>query len=111
MLGSSKMLFFCLLSTTDAGLWIALPKEASLTWQLAPFCDQAEENIQHILLTSCEFARQVWTLIFQKFKLYAARATESTSCFYGWWYRTLTSVPNQVNTSSRHVCLQGRSGP
>ena len=36
MLGSSKMLFFCLLSTTDAGLWIALPKEASLTWQLAP---------------------------------------------------------------------------
>jgi len=43
------------------------------------------------------FARQVWTLIFQKFKLYAERATESTSCFYGWWYRTLTSVPKEMH--------------
>jgi hypothetical protein len=41
-------LTFGLLSTTDAGLGITSPKEDSLTQH--PFCDQAKENIQHILL-------------------------------------------------------------
>jgi hypothetical protein len=41
--------------------------------------------------------RQVWTLIFQKLKLYAVRPPESTSRFYGWWCRTLRSVPKEMH--------------
>jgi hypothetical protein len=42
------------------------------------------------------FSRQFWTLIFQKLKLYAVRAPDSTSRFYGWWCCTLTSVPEEM---------------
>ncbi|KAG0553039.1 hypothetical protein BDA96_01G560700 [Sorghum bicolor] len=58
------MLFFC--SQQSMLNWIALAA--------CPFCDQTEENIQHILLTSL-------------------RAPESTSRIYGWWCHTLRSVP------------------
>jgi len=87
-------LTFGLLSTTDAGLEITSPKEASLTRQLAPSVTRPKKIFN---TASLMCVRQVWTLIFQKLKLYAVRPPESTSRFYGWWCRTLRSVPKEMH--------------
>ena len=57
-----------------------------------PLCDQVEENIQHILI-SCVFARQIWTLIFQKLDLLTFAPQRSNTRFSGWWCGTIKGVP------------------
>ena len=57
-----------------------------------PLCDQAEENIQHTLI-SCVFARQIWTMIFQKLDLLSFAPQGSNIRFSGWWCGTIKGVP------------------
>jgi len=60
-----------------------------------PFCDQAVETIQHILI-SCVFGRQVWTLIFQKLSLSAVAPLIKATHFSSWWVSTIRNVPKEI---------------
>ncbi|XP_062233892.1 uncharacterized protein LOC133931081 [Phragmites australis] len=61
---------------------------------VCPLCDQAEETIQHLLI-SCVFARQVWFIVFQKFGLHNLVPQPDTSPLSGWWYRVIKGVDKQ----------------
>ena len=54
-----------------------------------PFCDQAEETIQHILI-SCVFTQQVWTLVFQKLPMATLAPPADATRFFRWWDRGRT---------------------
>ena len=57
-----------------------------------PLCDQAEETIQHTII-SCVFARQVWTLIFQRLGLIAIVPQPTAAQFSAWWSNAISRVP------------------
>lgn len=52
-----------------------------------PFCDQAEENINHILV-SCVFAREAWFHALQMIGLEMVAPTPQAESFQAWWRRT-----------------------
>lgn len=55
-----------------------------------PFCDQAEETIQHVLI-SCVLTKQVWTLFFQKLSM----ATLAPH-FFRWRVNTIRNSPKEM---------------
>jgi hypothetical protein len=56
-----------------------------------PLCDQADETIQHILI-SCVFARQVWTLILIRMGLDALAPQPGSFRFSSWWCQGLKNI-------------------
>lgn len=58
-------------------------------------CDQAEESIQH-LLVSCVFSRQVWFLILHHLNLDGLAPTLLTTRFSSWWGSALRGVPKEL---------------
>jgi hypothetical protein len=56
-----------------------------------PLCDQAQETINHILVT-CVFSRQVWCLVLQRLG-YSSFPTQVTARFANWWSRTVRGLP------------------
>ena len=63
--------------------------------EVCPFCDQAEETINH-LLVGCVFSRQVWASIFQLLGLMQLVPDPSVSRFSGWWRKVIKAVPKEV---------------
>ncbi|XBH72801.1 hypothetical protein VPH35_100017 [Triticum aestivum] len=57
-----------------------------------PLCDQAEETIQHTII-SCVFAQQIWTLIFQRLGLIAIVPQPTAARFSAWWSNAISRVP------------------
>jgi hypothetical protein len=74
--------------------WIAdrLPKRGLPHPAACPLGNQAEENIQHILI-SCAFTRQAWALIFQRLNLLTLAPQEMSDNFSCWWCCAIKSVP------------------
>lgn len=60
-----------------------------------PLCDQAEETIQHILV-SCVFARQVWSLILNKLGLLAIATQSGCTRFSAWWCQSIKNVEKSL---------------
>jgi hypothetical protein len=56
-----------------------------------PLCGQAEESIQHILV-SCVFARQIWTSILHNLGLLAIVPQPGCTRFSNWWRQSIKSV-------------------
>jgi hypothetical protein len=56
-----------------------------------PLYDQAEENVQHIII-SCLFARQAWALILQRLDLLAFAPQGMNNRFSSWWCCTIKGV-------------------
>ena len=59
-----------------------------------PICDQAEETIQHILI-SCVFTQQVWTLVFQKLSMATLAPPADATHFFRWWENTIRNSPRR----------------
>lgn len=59
-------------------------------------CDQAEGDMQHILL-GCVFARQIWFHLFHSVDL-SVLAPQADDSFMEWWVRTDKLVPNVQRT-------------
>lgn len=59
-----------------------------------PLCDQAEETIQHCLV-SCVFSREVWFLLFAKLRL-STLSPHSSDKFLNWWSRAVKTVPKKL---------------
>lgn len=57
-------------------------------------CDQEEETVQHIL-TSCVFARQIWSSCLSVFGLQAATPSRRDRSLADWWRRAGRRVPRQ----------------
>uniref|UniRef100_A0A0A9HM32 Uncharacterized protein n=1 Tax=Arundo donax TaxID=35708 RepID=A0A0A9HM32_ARUDO len=59
-----------------------------------PLCDQAGENIQH-LLVECVFARQVWVETLQRLHLGTIAPQPSSNHFSNWWRRAMRGVAKE----------------
>ncbi|WVZ88479.1 LOW QUALITY PROTEIN: hypothetical protein U9M48_034996, partial [Paspalum notatum var. saurae] len=59
-----------------------------------PLYDQAEETINH-LLVSCVFSREIWSTILRFIGLPTAAPQDERS-FSGWWYRAISRVPKEM---------------
>uniref|UniRef100_A0A0A8Y9Q5 Uncharacterized protein n=1 Tax=Arundo donax TaxID=35708 RepID=A0A0A8Y9Q5_ARUDO len=66
-----------------------LPHPASF-----PLYDQADETIQHLLI-SCMVAREVWFVMLQKLGLQALAPQADTGGFSSWWCRAIKLVEKQ----------------
>ncbi|WVZ97140.1 hypothetical protein U9M48_042695 [Paspalum notatum var. saurae] len=71
---------------------------------VCPLCDQAEETIQHILI-SCVFARQVWTLILQELSLPAIVLQPGCTRFSNWWCQSIKSVDKNLRKGLNSLIL------
>ena len=58
-------------------------------------CDQAEETIEHLLI-SCVFSRQVWYNILHKVGLQDLSPQPDNNSFDGWWASTNSGVDDQT---------------
>ena len=68
-------------------------------------CDQAEENIQHILI-SCVLAWQIWKLILQKLDMLSCTPQGSNIFFSGWWCDTIKGVPRGSHKGFNSLIIQ-----
>jgi len=64
-----------------------------------PLCDQAEETIEHLLI-SCVFSRQVWYNILHKVGLQDLSPQPDDNSFDAWWARTNSGVDDQTKKVS-----------
>lgn len=69
-----------------------------------PFCDQAKETINHILL-SCVFTRQIWSLILQSFVLAAVAPTATAWHFSTRWGNTNRSSPKEKRKGLNSIII------
>uniref|UniRef100_A0A0A8Z0V1 Reverse transcriptase zinc-binding domain-containing protein n=1 Tax=Arundo donax TaxID=35708 RepID=A0A0A8Z0V1_ARUDO len=60
---------------------------------VCPLCDQAEESINHLLI-SCVFAKQFWFCLLQKLGLQHL-APQSVTTFSSWWCKAIKGVDKQ----------------
>ncbi|GJN27974.1 hypothetical protein PR202_gb16046 [Eleusine coracana subsp. coracana] len=57
-----------------------------------PFCDQADETVQH-LLTSCVFARECWFKVLAPLGFSSVVPRNHNHKFSDWWRRAVKKVP------------------
>lgn len=62
--------------------------------ETCPFCDQAEENIQHILIT-CVFVRETWYRVLATIGLQNVAPTPNYKSVKDWWRRAGGRVPKE----------------
>ena len=60
-----------------------------------PLCDQADETVQHILV-SCVFAWRAWTLILHELGLPAIVPQPGCTRFSNWWCQSIKSVEKNL---------------
>ena len=63
--------------------------------EACPFCDQAEENIHHILV-GCVFTQQIWARIFQQLGLLSLAPDIAAARFSKWWWSSISAVPKDM---------------
>lgn len=63
--------------------------------QSCPLCDQASENVQH-LLGELVFAKEIWFRVFQRVGLQDLALGGMDSEFQTWWSRSQHRVPKEV---------------
>jgi len=71
-----------------------------------PFCDQAEETIEHLLI-SCVFSRQVWYNILHKVGLQDLSPQPDDNSFDAWWARTNSGVDDQTKENLNSIIIVG----
>lgn len=68
-----------------------------------PFCDQAKETINHILLP-CVFTRQIWSLVLQSLVLAAVAPTAAVWHLSTWW-DTNRSSPKEFHKGLNYIII------
>ena len=86
-------------------IWLAIKNKVRTADKLAkrglphpaacPLCDQAEETVQHILV-SCVFAWRAWTLILHELGLPAIVPQPGCTRFSNWWCQSIKSVEKNL---------------
>jgi hypothetical protein len=71
-----------------------LPHQAAF-----PFCDQAEETINHILV-SCVLSREIWEGILRKLRLDMVPRPISSSQVWTWWCKATAAIPKDFKKDS-----------
>ncbi|KAL6645061.1 hypothetical protein ACP70R_016669 [Stipagrostis hirtigluma subsp. patula] len=97
-------------------LWLAIRNRCWTADRLArrglphpdqcPLCDQADEDVQHIL-TSCVFARDFWFKILQKYGLQRCAPNQRESSFANWWRKAIKKVPKQQRKGLNSLIILG----
>ena len=67
-------------------------------------CDQEEETIQHIL-TSCVFARQVWTTVLGRVGLQHLAPTLEFDTFKDWWRWAAQRAPKAARKGMNSLLI------
>ncbi|WVZ53086.1 hypothetical protein U9M48_004072 [Paspalum notatum var. saurae] len=86
-------------------IWLAINNKCWTSDRLAkrgmphqpacPFCDQAEETINHILV-GCVLSMEVWTWILRELRLDVIPPPNSSSRFCSWWSRAAATLDNNL---------------
>jgi hypothetical protein len=86
-------------------VWLALNNKCWTSDRLAkrglphqpacPFCDQAEESINH-LLSTCVLSREVWTWILRELRLDKVKPPCPSSRFRSWWSQAAASLDKDL---------------
>jgi hypothetical protein len=63
--------------------------------QVWPLCDQAEETIQHILV-SCVFSHQIWALVLQRLGCIVITPQPSVGSFSSLWSNARYQLPKEL---------------
>jgi len=97
-------------------LWVAAHKRCWTGDRLArkglqhpaacPLCDQAQETIDH-LLVSCVFARQLWFSLLLKFCLQVLAPNLEDENFEEWWANASGRVSGQVLNGLNSIIILG----
>ncbi|WVZ93638.1 hypothetical protein U9M48_039603 [Paspalum notatum var. saurae] len=69
-----------------------------------PFCDQAEETINHIL-AGCVLSREVWTWILRELRLDVVPPPISSSRFCAWWSRVAATLDKNLKKGFNSLWL------
>ncbi|WVZ84849.1 LOW QUALITY PROTEIN: hypothetical protein U9M48_031834, partial [Paspalum notatum var. saurae] len=93
-------------------MWLALNNRCWTSGRLAkrglshqsacPFCDRTTESINHVL-SSCVLAREVWTLVLQRFN-HVVRPPDHDSRLNSWWVRAASSLPKEMRKRFNSLC-------
>jgi hypothetical protein len=70
------------------------------------FCDQEQENIQHIL-TTCVLARDFWFKILSQFGLEAKEPKQREASFTEWWKRVIEGLSKNIMKDLNSVIILG----
>ena len=105
VMGTWEMQNICVVGYSES-FWTAdrLQKRGLPHPERCPFCDQEDENIQHILI-SCVFARQFWYAILQPINL--SRLTPTSVNFADWWKHAERRLPKQHRKGFNSLCILG----
>jgi len=87
--------------TADRLLRRGLPSEP-----LCPFCDQEDENIDHLLVT-CVFAREFWFFLLKQDNLHALTPQPTDFCFLNWWEKVNNTVQGAVRQGVNSLIILG----
>jgi hypothetical protein len=71
-----------------------------------PHSDQAEESINHLLL-SCVFAREFWFKLLQRVGLRFLAPLIDEEFFDDWWERIIVSVGHQIQKGLNSLVILG----
>jgi len=71
-----------------------------------PHCDQAEESINHLLL-SCVFAREFWFKLLQRVGLQFLSPQIGEELFDDWWERINVHVGHQLQKGLNSPVILG----
>jgi len=72
--------------------------------ECCPLCDQAEETIDH-LLVSCVFTREVWFIILQSFGLQPLSPQPDDTSFNDWWESSVSRVDGQIKKGLNSIII------
>ncbi|WVZ63074.1 hypothetical protein U9M48_012739 [Paspalum notatum var. saurae] len=98
-------------------IWLAINNKCWTSNRLAkrglphqpacPFCDQAEETINHIL-AGCVLSREVWTWILRELRLDVVPPPISSSRFCTWWSRAAVTLDKNLKRGLQFPSDPGR---
>ena len=74
--------------------------------ECCPLCDQAEETIDH-LLVSCVFTQEVWFIILQSFGLQPLSPQPDDTSFNDWWESSVSRVDGQIKKGLNSIIILG----
>jgi len=72
--------------------------------ECCPLCDQAEETIDH-LLVSCVFTQEVWFIILQSFGLQPLSPQPDDTSFNDWWESSVSRVDGQIKKGLNSIII------
>ena len=74
--------------------------------EMCPHCDQAEESINHLLL-SCVFAGDFWFRLFHRVGLQILAPRIGEELFDDWWEKIILAIGEQLQKGLSSLVILG----